>query len=121
MCGVCGVIQVEGTPRQVLAEAELQAMTDVMTHRGPNDRGLYMDDGIALGVRRLSIIDVEGGHQPFGNESGDVWAIQNGELYNHVELRRRLERNGHRFRSRCDTEVVPHLYEEYGASFPAQL
>jgi asparagine synthase (glutamine-hydrolysing) len=121
MCGICGVVQVDGPPRPVLSESGLGVMTDVMTHRGPDDRGLYLDGGIALGVRRLSIVDVEGGHQPLANESGEVWAIQNGELYNHEELRRRLEREGHSFRSRCDTEVLPHLYERFGPMFPAQL
>jgi len=96
-------------------------MTDVMTHRGPDDRGTYIDDGIALGVRRLSIIDVEGGHQPFANEERDVWAIQNGELYNHRDLRASLERDGHRFTSRCDTEILPHLYERHGRRFPTYL
>ena len=96
-------------------------MTDVMTHRGPNDRGVHLADGIALGVRRLSIVDVEGGHQPLDNETGDVWAIQNGELYNHLALRGELERDGHLFRSRCDTEVLPHLYERFDWRFPSQL
>ena len=92
-----------------------------MTHRGPNDRGTYTADGIALGVRRLSIVDVEGGHQPFANEDGSIWAIQNGELYNHAEVRHRLDGRGHRFRTRCDTEILPHLYEERGLAFPEQL
>jgi asparagine synthase (glutamine-hydrolysing) len=96
-------------------------MTDVMTHRGPNDRGLHLADGVALGARRLSIVDVEGGHQPLANETGEIWAIQNGELYNHLALRDELARDGHVFRNRCDTEVLPHLYERYGAGFPAQL
>jgi asparagine synthase (glutamine-hydrolysing) len=96
-------------------------MTDVMTHRGPNDRGTYAADGIALGVRRLSIVDVEGGHQPISNEDGSIWAIQNGELYNHRDVRGRLSRHGHRFETECDTEIIPHLYEDGGASFPTQL
>ncbi|HZT14858.1 MAG TPA: asparagine synthase (glutamine-hydrolyzing) [Gaiellaceae bacterium] len=121
VCGICGVVQVTGEPAPVIDDVTLAAMTDVMTHRGPNDRGTYVDDGIALGVRRLSVIDVAGGHQPFANENGDVWAIQNGELYNHRDLRRRLERDGHRFRSRCDTEILPHLYERHGASFATEL
>ena len=86
-------------------------MTDVMTHRGPNDRGTYLATGIALGVRRLSIVDVDGGHQPVSNEDGTIWAIQNGELYNHDELRDELARDGHASASRCDTEILPHLYE----------
>src|SRR5919199_1506780 len=101
MCGICGVVQVRGEPRQVVAPEVLDAMTDVMTHRGPNDRGTYLADGIALGVRRLSIVDVEGGHQPVANEDGRIWAVHNGELYNHRQIRQEL--HGHRFASACDT------------------
>ena len=82
-----------------------------MRHRGPNDAGYHVDDRVAIGVRRLSIIDVVDGHQPFANERGNVVAAQNGELYNHEAIRRRLERDGHVFTSRCDTEILPHLYE----------
>jgi asparagine synthase (glutamine-hydrolysing) len=121
VCGICGVIQIGGEPRQVLPSDVLDRMTDTMTHRGPNDRGTYVADGVALGVRRLSIVDVAGGHQPFGNETGRIWAVQNGELYNHGDLRRDLQADGHAFRSRCDTEVLPHLYERYGLSFPRRL
>jgi asparagine synthase (glutamine-hydrolysing) len=121
MCGICGAIQVSGELRPPLAGDVLERMTDAMTHRGPDDRGMHVAPGIALGARRLSIIDVEGGHQPFANEDGTVWAVQNGELYNHADERRRLERAGHRFRSRCDTEVLPHLYEEHGSAFVKRL
>jgi asparagine synthase (glutamine-hydrolysing) len=114
MCGICGVVQVGGEPRAVIEPHVLDHMTDVMTHRGPNDRGTYLAPGIGLGVRRLSIVDVQGGHQPFANEDGTVWAVQNGELYNHDELRTRLRHDGHVFTSRCDTEILPHLYERYG-------
>jgi asparagine synthase (glutamine-hydrolysing) len=96
-------------------------MTDLMTHRGPDDRGLYEAPGIALGMRRLSIVDVDGGHQPFLNERGDVWAVQNGELYNHQLVREGLEARGHRLHTRCDTEIIPHLYEEAGAAFAEHL
>ena len=96
-------------------------MTDAMTHRGPNDRGTYVADGIALGARRLSVVDVEGGHQPFTNEDGSIWAVQNGELYNHNDVRGRLRGRGHRFRTRCDTEIIPHLYEDMGTAFPDEL
>jgi asparagine synthase (glutamine-hydrolysing) len=92
-----------------------------MTHRGPNDRGTYTADGIAIGARRLSIVDVEGGHQPFANEDGSIWAAQNGELYNHADVRARLTGRGHRFKTRCDTEIIPHLYEDAGTAFPEQL
>jgi asparagine synthase (glutamine-hydrolysing) len=90
MCGICGVVQVGGEPRQVIAPERLDWMTDLMTHRGPDDRGTFAEDGVAFGVRRLSIIDVESGHQPWSNETGDVWAILNGELYNHDSLRTEL-------------------------------
>jgi asparagine synthase (glutamine-hydrolysing) len=121
MCGICGVVQLRGEPRPVIAPEGLDLMTDAMTHRGPNDRGTYLADGIAFGVRRLSIVDVEGGHQPVANEDGRIWAVQNGELYNHGEIRRRLGDRGHRFRTRCDTEIIPHLYEDAGTTFPQHL
>lgn len=118
---MCGVIQVDGPPRPVLARETLDLMTDSMVHRGPNDRGTYMSDGVALGVRRLSIVDVEGGHQPFSNEDGRIWGMQNGELYNHAAIRAELEGDGHRFMSRCDTEILPHLYERDGDLFARKL
>lgn len=121
MCGICGAIQLGGEPRVPLDPATLDRMTDVMTHRGPNDRGTYLAPGIALGVRRLSIIDVAGGHQPVSNEDGNVWAVQNGELYNHLALRETLVRDGHRFRSECDTEILPHLYEHVGPRLAERL
>jgi asparagine synthase (glutamine-hydrolysing) len=120
MCGICGVVQIRGEPRPVVARHVLDRMTDLMSHRGPNDRGTYWEKGIALGVRRLSIVDVAGGHQPVSNEVDRIWAVQNGELYNHVELREQLGCE-HRFRSQCDTEILPHLYERYGEDFPGQL
>jgi asparagine synthase (glutamine-hydrolysing) len=121
MCGICGVVQIGGEPREVIDRHVLDHMTDVMTHRGPDDRGVLHEPGIALGVRRLSIVDVAGGHQPIASEDGAVWAIQNGELYNHLIVRGELERAGHRLRTRCDTEVIPHLYEQVGPSFPGRL
>jgi asparagine synthase (glutamine-hydrolysing) len=121
MCGICGVVQVGGEPREVVEESVLDRMTDAMTHRGPNDRGTYRAPGVALGVRRLSIVDVAGGHQPFSNEDATVWAVQNGELYNHEEIHGDLARRGHRFASRCDTEILPHLYEDVGVRFAERL
>jgi asparagine synthase (glutamine-hydrolysing) len=105
----------------VIAPEVLDRMVDVMTHRGPNDRGTYLANGVALGVRRLSIVDVEGGHQPVSGEDGSIWAVQNGELYNHGDVRARLQVRGHTFLTRCDTEVIPHLYEDAGPQFPAEL
>jgi len=121
MCGICGVIQVEGTPRPLLSLDALDRMTDALTHRGPDDRGTYQRPGISLGVRRLSIIDVAGGHQPVVSEDEQVVAIQNGELYNHTEVRRGLADQGHRFASRCDTEILPHLYEEAADALPGLI
>lgn len=89
-------------------------MCSVLFHRGPDDAGYYVDDGVALGMRRLSIIDVEGGHQPVHNEDGSVWAVVNGEVYNYRELRRDLEGLGHAFHTASDVESLVHLYEEYG-------
>jgi asparagine synthase (glutamine-hydrolysing) len=121
VCGICGVIQLNGEPRHPVEDATLIAMTDAMTHRGPDDRGVLIERGVALGVRRLSIVDVEGGHQPIANEDGSVWAVQNGELFNHRDIRAQLARSGHSLRTSCDTEIIPHLYEAYGDDFPQRL
>ena len=121
VCGICGAFQIGGERRPLLAPGVLDRMTDTMAHRGPNDRGTYEAPGVALGVRRLSIVDVEHGHQPFSNERGDVWAIQNGELYNQADVRRELLAEGHRFETGCDTEIIPHLYERRGLDFPRDL
>jgi asparagine synthase (glutamine-hydrolysing) len=121
VCGICGAIQVGGAPRALLDPAVLDRMTDAMAHRGPDDRAAMQQGGVAFGARRLSIVDVAGGHQPFVTEDETVWGMQNGEIYNHVELRRQLERSGHRLRSRCDTEVIPHLYEQHGDAFVEHL
>lgn len=109
MCGICGRTRdPEGTA--------VAAMNDALRHRGPDDEGVYVDHrtGVALGARRLSVIDVEGGHQPLSNERGDVWAVLNGEIYNHPSLQQHLRARGHRLASGTDTEVLVHLYEEYG-------
>jgi asparagine synthase (glutamine-hydrolysing) len=119
VCGICGVVQLGGRPREVVPGAVLDRMTDALTHRGPDERGVFSAPGIALGVRRLAIVDVAEGQQPVVNEDGSVVAVQNGELYNHLELRREL--SGHRLRSRCDTAVLPHLYERYGVAFVKRL
>ncbi len=89
-------------------------MTRTMVHRGPDDEGLYLGEGVGLGVRRLSIIDLAGGRQPMTNEDRTVWVVFNGEIYNYQHLRDGLEKQGHRFTTRSDTEVLVHLYEEYG-------
>ncbi|PYV31977.1 MAG: asparagine synthetase B, partial [Acidobacteria bacterium] len=85
-----------------------------MRHRGPDDEGLFVDDSVALGMRRLSIIDLEGGHQPVFNEDESLAVVFNGEIYNFRELRHTLESRGHAFRTASDTEVIVHAYEEWG-------
>jgi asparagine synthase (glutamine-hydrolysing) len=112
MCGICGAVWTD--PGDALPRASLQAMTDRLVHRGPDDAGTYRDAHAALGFRRLSIIDLAGGHQPLSNEDGTVWTVFNGEIYNFPALRRRLEAKGHGLRSQGDTEVLVHLYEDEG-------
>ena len=109
MCGIAGATD---DPRGQM----VRAMCECLVHRGPDDLGIESDQnaGVSLGVRRLAIVDLAGGHQPLSNEDGSVWAAFNGEIYNHASLRERLRRQGHRFASETDTEVLVHLYEEYG-------
>ncbi|WP_094226522.1 asparagine synthase (glutamine-hydrolyzing) [Methanolobus psychrotolerans] len=107
MCGICGFAGFED-------EKLLKDMCSVIHHRGPDDNGMFLDSGIGLGHRRLSIIDLEGGHQPVHNEDETVWVIYNGEIYNFLQLKADLVSKGHRFYTSSDTEVLVHLYEEYG-------
>jgi asparagine synthase (glutamine-hydrolysing) len=96
-------------------------MTERIHHRGPDDTGLYVEENVALGACRLSIIDLEGGHQPLSNEDASCWVVYNGEIYNFLELRDELIGQGHTFKTKCDTEVLVHAYEEYGHDFLARL
>ncbi len=114
MCGICGIVDFTG--HEELSGQRLQAMADTMLHRGPDDGGTYLspDRSVGLGFRRLSIVDLSGGHQPMCNEDGTIWTIFNGEIYNHAELRRGLEAKGHVYRTRSDTETILHAYEEKG-------
>src|SRR3954467_14964098 len=96
-------------------------MVDALAHRGPDGRGVRVDGPVALGNRRLAIIDLAHGEQPIANEDGTVLVIQNGEIYNHEQLRAELEARGHRFATRCDTEVLVHAYEEHGEAFLERL
>jgi asparagine synthase (glutamine-hydrolysing) len=121
MCGITGAFRLDRSNVPALPEHVLRGMTDVMAYRGPDDAGFAEGDGCSLGARRLSIIDVEGGHQPFADESGRVWAAQNGEIYNHAALRADLEARGHVLNSRCDTEVLPHLWEDHGPALAERL
>lgn len=113
MCGIAGIV----SPTTPPDPAELGRMLDAIVHRGPNDHGMRISGGAGIGMRRLSIIDLEGGHQPIPNEDGTVWVVSNGEIYNFRQLRRVLEGRGHRFRTDSDTEVLVHAYEEYGVDF----
>lgn len=119
MCGICGVATAE---RGAVAHVDaVRAMNSRLTHRGPDSDGLFHEGGVALAMRRLSIIDLEHGDQPISNEDGTVTVVQNGEIYNYRELRGELERRGHRFATHSDTEVLVHLYEEYGDGFVERL
>ena len=119
MCGIAGIV---ARPGGALPDETVgRAMTDAITHRGPDDEGLYRDDQAMLGVRRLSIIDLTGGHQPVHNEDSSVQAICNGEIYNYRELRSELEARRHRFYTRADSEVIVHAYEEWGDDAFAHL
>jgi asparagine synthase (glutamine-hydrolysing) len=115
MCGICGVLNFgsSGTP---VAEPTLRRMATTLTHRGPDADGYYLspDHQVGFGFRRLSIVDLATGDQPMSNEDDSIWMVFNGEIYNHAAHRPHLEARGHRFRSRCDGEVILHLYEEYG-------
>lgn len=130
MCGITGAVW--SRPDKRIEQDVLRRMVRVLAHRGPDGEGTYTADlgaepggpttpGVALGHRRLAIIDLAGGHQPMANEDQSVWVVFNGEIYNFRELRRRLEGRGHRFHTRCDTETIVHLYEDEGTDFAAQL
>ncbi len=119
MCGIAGAVST--TRESNISEALIHHMCEQIVYRGPDDEGIYVADGAGLGMRRLSIIDLAGGHQPVFNEDRSAWIVYNGEIYNFLELRRGLEARGHHFRTHCDTEVIIHLYEEMGADCVTQL
>src|SRR5216117_2814460 len=112
MCGIVGIVNLD--PRELVDEALLKRMRDVLRHRGPDGEGLWAEGPVGLGHRRLAIVDVAGGQQPLPNEDESCWIVYNGEIYNHVALRPGLEARGHRYRTRSDTETILHLYEEEG-------
>lgn len=112
MCGIAG--SVTAVPNSE-SRRVLEAMTDVLRHRGPDGDGYYQDEWAALGHRRLSIIDLAAGSQPMTSESGQLWCTYNGEIFNHEEIRRELEAAGHIYKTRCDTETILHAYEQFGA------
>jgi asparagine synthase (glutamine-hydrolysing) len=112
MCGIVGIVKHD--PRETVDDARLKRMRDVLRHRGPDGEGLLVDGPVGLGMRRLAIVDIAGGQQPMANEDRTVWVVFNGEIYNHAALRPELERRGHTYASRSDTESIVHLYEEEG-------
>ena len=119
MCGICGIFL---TDRDAQANRRvLEAMNRTMSHRGPDDECYFVDGPVGLAMRRLSIIDLDSGHQPISNEDGTIWIVYNGETYNFLELREDLLSRGHRFRTRSDTEVIVHLYEEYAEECVTRL
>ncbi len=118
MCGIAGILAGDGGP---IDGASLKDMTHALLHRGPDEEGFYLSETVGLGHRRLSIIDLSGGQQPMHNEDRTVWVIFNGEIFNYVELRQDLIKQGHRFYSKSDTEVIVHLYEQHGTAFVDHL
>jgi asparagine synthase (glutamine-hydrolysing) len=118
MCGICGILHLNNEP---VADDLLREMTAVLEHRGPDDYGFFREGGLGLGFRRLSIIDLAGGHQPMANEDGTVQVIFNGEIYNFQELRTELKQQGHIFSTRSDTEVIVHGYETWGEEVVCRL
>ena len=124
MCGIAGFVESSGTPSPFgpdQSRALVHRMCDVIRHRGPDDEGVWVNEGVALGMRRLSIIDLSTGHQPIHNEDQTVWIVFNGEIYNFRELRLELEGAGHRFYTSTDTEVIVHAYEQWGKGAIARL
>ncbi len=119
MCGIAGIV---GTELDAVVEATtIERMCRTIVHRGPDDEGIFVKGPVGLGMRRLSIIDLGGGHQPIFNEDKTVWIVFNGEIYNFLELRPELEKLGHRFSTDTDTEVIVHLYEEFGSNCVQKL
>src|SRR6476620_5873305 len=117
MCGICGI----AASRGAVDPERLARMAGTLYHRGPDSEGAHIDGPIGIAARRLAIIDLAGGDQPIANEDGSVVVVQNGEIYNHPELRDDLTRRGHIFRTHSDTEALVHLYEEYGTGFAERL
>ncbi|HZU08345.1 MAG TPA: asparagine synthase (glutamine-hydrolyzing) [Pseudacidobacterium sp.] len=118
MCGIAGIISQDSTALRTLA---LERMTEALSHRGPDEHGLHIEGSAALGHARLSIIDLAGGHQPMQLHDGRMWTTFNGEIFNYIELRQELEQKGHKFVTKSDTEVILHLYQEYGTDFVQRM
>src|SRR5688572_7966267 len=121
MCGIAGFVDLDAAVAPGGLEERVRMMCSVMRHRGPDDEGVYVADGVGLGMRRLSIIDLSTGNQPIHNEDGTVWVVFNGEIYNYRELRETLEAEGHRFYTSSDTETIVHGYETWGEGVFSRL
>ncbi len=119
MCGIVGIVHSKES--ESVDTSLLRSMNASLKHRGPDDEGYWIQGNVGLAMRRLSIIDLEGGHQPISNEEGNIWTVFNGEIYNFLELREELIQKGHRFKTRSDTETIVHLYEEEGEAFVERL
>jgi asparagine synthase (glutamine-hydrolysing) len=119
MCGIAGILKFD--PRHSAETPRLNRMSRVLEHRGPDGDGLMADGQVGMAHRRLAIIDVAAGAQPMSNEDGSIWIVFNGEIYNHNDLRARLQARGHRYKTRCDTETIVHAYEEFGDRAPEHL
>ncbi len=123
MCGICGILDY-GTTNSSIDESLLRRMSDSMRHRGPDDEGIFISPNrrLGFGFRRLSIVDLSrAGHQPMSSPDGSVTIVFNGEIYNHLVLRKELEAKGYRYRSRSDTETILYAYQEYGTGFVHKL
>ncbi len=118
MCGIVGIVRSDTKP---VDEGLLSRMSDAIRHRGPDEDGFYVKGGVGLGMRRLSIIDLKGGQQPIHNQDRTAWIVFNGEIYNYLELRGKLEELGHTFYTNSDTEAIIHAYDQYGSDCPKHL
>src|SRR5688572_16144635 len=118
MCGIAGIVRRNDEP---VFDHEIRSMCDLMVHRGPDDHGIYVAPGVGIGMRRLSIIGLDTGHQPMSNEDGSIWVVFNGEIYNYASLRHDLQQRGHVFKTTSDTECLVHLCEEHGSDLVAFL
>src|SRR5258707_11097574 len=119
MCGIAGIVDLAGG--RSIGEDVIQRMTRAIIHRGPDEEGYFQRPGVALGSRRLSIVGLADGQQPVANEDRSVFVVFNGELFDHLERRAELEAQGHRLVTHCDTEVIPHLWEEHGEAMWERL
>src|SRR3984957_15003348 len=119
MCGICGKLNFDNA--KGVSTSLLKSMADAIQHRGPDDEGYYQSGPVGFGFRRLSIIDLNTGHQPICNEDRPVWIVFNGEIYNYQDLRQDLQARGHVFKTQTDTEVIVHLYEEFDERCVEQL